>query len=95
MAQLLGQHQGAAFAQHLDHVAIGLVHRLAGEELGTGQELAVGAHRVVHGQSVAQADDVVVLAVAGGGVHTAGAGLQGHVLAQDHGYLAVEEGVVQ
>ena len=72
---------------------IGLEDVLAFEELGAGQEAPVPAHRVVDGQAIAAADDIVLQAVTGGGMNGAGARVQGHMLAQDHRDLAVIEGV--
>jgi hypothetical protein len=73
---------------------LGDVDVLAGEQLGALDKAAIAAHRVVHRQAVAVADDVVLQAMTGGGVHGAGAGLQGDVLAEDDRHLAVVEGVL-
>ena len=68
---------------------------LPGEQRGVGQEAAIPAHRVVHRQTVAVADDVVLQAMAGGGMDGAGAGVQGDVLAEDDRHLPVIEGMLE
>ena len=58
-----------------------------------GGEAPGAVHRVQDLEPVAQADLVVLLAVPGGGVDEAGAGLERHVLAEDDRGLAVHERV--
>ncbi len=48
-------------------------------------------HRAVDGDAVLAADDVVFLAVAGRGVHGAGALFERDVIGQDAGGIALEE----
>ena len=72
---------------------VGVEDELAGEELDVLVEVAVVVHRGVDIQAVLQAELVVLLAVSGGGVDTAGTGFQGHVLAQEDDGIPVVEGV--
>ena len=87
--------QAAVVVQHLDHMGVGVEHLLAGKQRGRWQESAVAAHRVVDFQSVAPADDVVIQAMPGRGMHGAGAGIEGDMLAQDHRNLPIVEGMLQ
>ncbi len=89
--EFLGVHQRAALAQHVDDVIVRGEHVLAGEQLGIRQEAAVVADRVVDLEAVLDAGVEVVLAVAGRGVHRAGAGIEGDVIAEHHDRLAVVE----
>ena len=68
---------------------------LPGEQRGVGQEATVPTHRIVHRQAVTVADDVVLQAMAGGGMDGSGAGVQGDVLAEDDRHLPVIEGVLE
>ena len=61
----------------------------------SARKRAVVAHRVDHRQPVLHADREVLLAVAGRGVHRAGAGIERHVLAEDHRHLALVERMLQ
>jgi hypothetical protein len=70
-------------------LALGGEDRLAAEEGQVGAEGAVLHDVVGHGQAVLAAEQVVVVAVGGGGVHEAGAGLVGDVVAGEHGDVVV------
>ncbi len=52
-------------------------------------------HRVVHGQVIFLADVEVFEAVRRSGMHGAGTGFGGDVIAEDDGHLAIVEGVLQ
>ena len=67
----------------------------AGKKRGRGQELAVITHRVFNRQVVALTDHIVFLAVTGGGMDGAGAGIECHVIADNQGHLAGIEGVLK
>ena len=95
MAEALGLDEGAARLEGVHHLVVGGEDMLPGEQRGVWQEAAVPAHRVVHRQAVAVADDVVLQAMAGGGMDGAGAGVQGDMLAQDDRHLPVIEGVLE
>ena len=88
-------HQRAARLEHLDNVIVGLGHVLAGEQLGTGDKLAVISHRAFDRQAVLHAHQIILESVARCRVNHAGAGLGGNVIAQDDRYLAVVERVTQ
>ena len=87
--------QAAIVVQHLDHMRVGVEHLLARKQRRRGQESAIAAHRIVDLQSVAAAHDVVIQAMARGGVHGARAGIQSHMIAQDHRHLPIVEGMLQ
>ena len=74
--------QGAALAQELDDGGIRVEHALAGEVLDLGQEAPRLVDRAVDVEPVAHAGQVVVPAVAGGGVHDARAGVERHVVGE-------------
>jgi hypothetical protein len=74
--RLLG-HQGAHGPQMRDDARVRVPHRLAAKVLDLGHEAAVVVDRVVDAQAERLAQVVVLLAVAGGDVHEAGAG--GHL----------------
>ena len=87
--------QVPAVAQMFDHGAVGLPDVLAHQPVGHGVvEGAVGLHRAVHVQAFAQAGLIVVGAVAGRGVHQAGAVFEGDVFSVRDLALAVAEGVL-
>ena len=92
---LLVVQQHAALRQQLDHGGIGLEYILAGKVFRIRQVDTVATYRVVHLQPVLLPHREVVLAVGRRGVHSAGTGLGGDVLAQDHGHLPVQEAVLQ
>ena len=54
-----------------------------------GQEAAVAAHRILDREAVAAADDVVLQAVPRRRVHRARAGIERHVVAENHRHLAL------
>ena len=66
---------------------------LAGEAVDLGKEPTRLVHRAVDVQAVPDAGEVVVPAVAGGGVHDAGARLERHVVAEHGRRVAVDPGM--
>ena len=74
---------------------VGVVHLDARDEGRALAEAAVAHHRVVHRQAVLRADDEVFLAMRGRGVHGAGAGLERHVIADDHRHVLLEERMLE
>ena len=74
---------------------IGLEHMLPGKQGGFPAETALVIHQVRQGQAIGLARQVVIHAMGRGGVHGAGAGLQGHMLPQDRRRKAVVERVPQ
>ena len=87
--------QAAVLAQHLDDVRIGVEYLFSRKQRRCGQESAVAAHRIVDLQTIAAADDIVIQTMARRGVHGARAGIERHVLAQDHRHLPIVEGMLQ
>ena len=87
--------QPAAALQRLDDELAGLVELHAADQRHVGLEAPIAQHRVDHRQAVAAADDVVVLAMRRRGVHGAGAGLERHVIAEDHRHLPILERMLQ
>ena len=87
--------QCAALLEHGDDVLVGVEDLLAGEQRRRRQEAAVVADGIVDGQPVLLADREVFLAVAGRGVHGAGAAVERDVLAEDDRHDAVVERVLQ
>ena len=87
--------QGAPGLEGVHDLLVGAEDMFTGEEGGVGQEAAVAAHGVLHPQAVAVADQIIIQAMAGGGVDGAGAGLQGDMLPEDDGHLPVVEGVLE
>ena len=68
---------------------------LAREALDLGQEAAALVHRAVDVEAVAHAGQVVVPAVAGGGVHDAGAGVERDVVGEHARRVAVDPGMAE
>src|SRR5207249_3018195 len=66
---------------------------LPGEALDLWQEAAGRVDRAVDVEAIADAGEVVVPAVARSRVHHAGAGVEGHVIAQHAGGVAVDPGM--
>ena len=87
--------QPACVSQRVDDRCIGIEHRLSFEQRRAGHESSVGSDRIVDRQAVLAAHLVIVGAVARGRVHGSGAGLERHVSAQDHGYFAFVERMLQ
>ena len=83
VVDLLLGHQRPLLAQPVDDDRVGLVGGKAGELARLAGEHAVVVHGHEHGDVELQRHEVVVLAVAGGRVHGAGAGVQGDVVAVD------------
>jgi hypothetical protein len=81
--------------RRVDHVSVGVEHTLTREQRRRGQKASVSAHRVLHLEPVAAADDVVVQAVARRGVHGARARIERDVIAQDHRNAASVERMLQ
>ena len=77
--------QPARLAQRLDDQGIRLAHVHPGERAGAIVEGAVGAHRVVDREAVVGGQPEVVLAEGGARVHHAGAVLDRHEVAGQHG----------
>ena len=86
--------QGAVLGHSLDDVGVGFEH-MAALILGhVGGEAALVVQGGVDVEAVLLAGAVVLLAVARGGVHAAGARLQGDVVGEHEQRLAVDEGVL-
>ena len=77
-----------------DGLADDLFGQAAGRAFGV-IEAAGGIHGAVGGDAVLAADDVIFLAVAGGGVDGAGALLEGDVIGEDAERIAIEEGMAE
>ena len=65
-------------------LVIGGKHMLAGKDLGIGQKTTITVDRIIHGQFVAAADHVVILAMAGCRVYRTGTGFGSNMITQDH-----------
>ena len=87
--------QPPALAQRLDDLRVRIEHREAFEQRRARDEAAIVADRVVDRQAIAPAHLVIVRAVAGRRVHGAGAGIERHVIAEDHGHFALVERVLE
>src|SRR6185436_10399117 len=87
--------QPSPLAQRLDDLRVRIEHREAFEQRRARDEAAVVADRVVDRQAVAPAHLVIIRAVAGRRVHGPGAGVERHVIAEDHGYFALVERVLE
>ena len=74
---------------------IGLPHRHPREVLHVGDEAPVVVHRVVDPEPGLAPELVVLLAVAGGDVHEAGARVHRHEVRREHGHVAVDPGMRQ
>jgi L-arabinose isomerase len=72
VTQHLFMKQRTLALEDLDDLVIGCKHMLAGKDLGIGQKTAITVDRVIHGQVIAAADHVVVLAMSGCGMHGTG-----------------------
>ena len=81
--------------QNLQDMLIGTEHMFASKQLGAGQEHAIAAHRIVNGQVVFQANDIVILAVAWRSMHRTCTRLGCHMVAEDDRYLPVVKGMLQ
>ena len=92
---LAGLQEGARLAQELHDRGVRVEDLLPGEALDLGQEAPRLVHGAVDVEAVADAGEVVVPAVAGGGVDDAGAGVEGDVVGQDDGRVAVDPGVAE
>ncbi len=84
-----------ASLRRLDDLRVCVADGQALEERRAGDEAPVVPDRVVDRQAVAPAHLVVVGAVAGRRVHGAGAGIERHVLAENHRHLALVERVLE
>ena len=87
--------QPAVLDQHLDDMCVGVEYLLAGKQRRAGQKAPVAADRIVDFQVVAPADDVVIEAMAGRGVHRSGAGIERHVIAENHRHLPIVKRMLQ
>ena len=87
-------HEVAELGQLLDDLGVGFPDVQPGEELDLGQELAPVVHGRVDLQAVLEAGLEVLAAVTRGGVHAAGAGVEGDVVGQDHLGDAVKDRVL-
>ena len=74
---------------------IGVEHLLAGEQRRRGQKAAVAADRIFDLEAVASTDHIVLEAVAGRRVHGTRAGIERHVIAEDHRHLSVVKRMLQ
>ncbi len=93
--QLATSQQAAGFIQRGGDLVVRLVDMQAGEQRHPRIEGAVVAHRVGHLQSVLAAELEVVGAGVGGDVHEAGAGLEGHEIAQQHRHVEIVAAAAQ
>ena len=83
--------QPPALGQTRDDDRAGRVHLHAGDQLGhPACEAPVRADRIVDRQAIALADREILLAVRRRGVHGTGAGLERHVIAEDHWHVLRE-----
>ena len=88
-------HQFALAFQHFQDMGVGVKHMLTGKEFRIGQEYTVGADRIINRQAVFQADDIIVLAVAGRGMYGAGTGFRSDMVAEYDRYLPVLKRMLQ
>ena len=87
--------QFSGLLDRLDDLRVRVENRESFEERRADDKAAVVPDRVVDRQVVAPAHLVVVGAVAGRRVDGAGAGIEGHVLAEDHGHLTFVEWMLE
>ena len=87
--------EGARLAQELHDDRVRLEDLLPGEALDLGQESPRLVHGTVDVEPVADSGEVVVPPVAGGGVDDPGAGVEGDVVGQEDGGVAVDPGVAE
>ncbi len=95
VAVRLEVHEPPFLAQRFDDLRVGVENAQTLEQRRARDEAPVVADRVVDRQVVAPAHLVVVGTMAGRGVHGAGAGVERHVRAEDHGHLALVERVLE
>ena len=76
-------------------MGIGLEHMLTGKQFRILPETAVIGYRVGDGQAVLHTHVVIIHAVSRRGMHRAGAGFQGDVIAQDYRNAIIIERVLQ
>ncbi len=95
MAERIGVEQAAVGAQVVDDALVGFEHLQPGVGTGGLVEAAVGQHRGIDVEAVGHAGVVVVLAVAGGGVHAAGALVEEDVVGVDQQRIAPMQGVTR
>ncbi len=88
--------------QDFDDDGVGFPDGLADDLFGQAARRAFGVIEAAGGidgaecgDAVLAADDVVLLAVAGGGVDRAGALLEGDVIGEDAERIAIEEGMAE
>ena len=93
--QFLVRQQIAAGLQGLDDERVRLPDAHAAEQRDVGIKTTIVIHRIVDLQAIAAADHVVVQAVSGCGMHGAGAGIGGDVVAHDDRDFALLERVPQ
>ena len=93
MRELAGLHQGAGLAELGGDHRVGVENELPAEKTHIRREPAAVVDRRIGIEAVGQADVVVLAAVAGCGVHAAGAGVERHVRAEHDGRVPVVEGV--
>ena len=91
--QLVHVHQRATLSQRLDDFGVGFPDGEAGKQLGAGPVATVVGYRVVYRNTVCLADLEVFQTVGRGGVHQAGTGVGGNVIAADYRYFAGVERV--
>src|SRR6185437_16197370 len=80
-------------AQRLDDYAVCLVDFESGDERCVREEPAVATDGIGNGQAVALPDHEVLMAVPRGRVYRTGAGIERHVLAENHGDRAILKGM--
>ena len=84
-------HQVADFLDLLDDIGVGLLHLQSGEKLHAVEVFAAIVERGIDVDAVLEADFVVLAAVSGSGMDTAGTGIERHMAAEDQRRLAVVE----
>jgi hypothetical protein len=89
MDQFTARQQAAGFRQGGADRVRRLVHMQAGEQRHPGIEGAVTAHRFRHLDAVLPAEIEIVLAVAGGDMHEAGAGLGGDEITEENRHIEI------
>ena len=85
--------QAVVFLQPVDNRLVGFPHGHAGHARHFGDIAALRVHGVVELDAVLVADEIVFQTVCGGGVHEAGTGFGGDVVAIQNQNIAFDKGV--